>query len=102
MAVAVTAATLRTLHRMHRQLADLQEQLSAGPRQVAARTKRLQAAEAACTRLSDDLAGMTEARHLSDAEAARLREQVDALQTLGAAPAADCPTVVADAILRLQ
>ena len=45
MAVAVTAATLRTLHRMHRQLADLQEQLAAGPRQVAARTKRLQAAE---------------------------------------------------------
>ena len=45
MPVAVTAATLRTLHRMHRQLADLQEQLSAGPRQVAARTKRLQATE---------------------------------------------------------
>lgn len=47
MTVAVTATTLRTLHRMHRQLADLQEQLAAGPRQVAARTGRLQAAEAA-------------------------------------------------------
>lgn len=53
MAVAATAATLRTLHRMHRQLADLQEQLSAGPRQVAARTKRLQAAEAGKSTVQD-------------------------------------------------
>jgi excisionase family DNA binding protein len=80
----------------------LSGQAAATERQLSDTAARLQAAEAACTRLSDDLAGMTEARHLSDAEAARLREQVDALQTLGAAPAADCPTVVADAILRLQ
>jgi hypothetical protein len=46
MTVAVAAGTLRTLHRMHRQLADLQEQLAAGPRTVAARTRQVQAAEA--------------------------------------------------------
>ncbi|MFM7206850.1 MAG: zinc ribbon domain-containing protein [Planctomycetaceae bacterium] len=46
MTVALAAATLRTLHRMHRQLADLAEQLAAGPRGVAARTKQVQAAEA--------------------------------------------------------
>ena len=45
MTVAVTTATLRTLHRIHRQLADLQDRLAAGPRQVAARTKQLEAAE---------------------------------------------------------
>lgn len=46
MTVALAAATLRTLHRMHRQLADLAEQLAAGPRGVAARTRQVQAAEA--------------------------------------------------------
>jgi predicted nucleic acid-binding Zn-ribbon protein len=47
MALAVTADSLRTLHRLHRQLADLRDQLAAGPRQLAARTKQLQAVEAA-------------------------------------------------------
>jgi predicted nucleic acid-binding Zn-ribbon protein len=47
MALAVSADALRTLHRLHRQLADLRDQLAAGPRQLAARTKQLAAAEAA-------------------------------------------------------
>lgn len=47
MALAVTADALRTLHRLHRQMADLRDQLAAGPRQLAARTKQLSAAEAA-------------------------------------------------------
>ena len=47
MALAVSADALRTLHRLHRQLADLRDQLSAGPRQIAVRTKQLQTAEAA-------------------------------------------------------
>lgn len=46
MAVATTSATLRTLHRIHRQLADLSDQLAAGPRSVAARTKQLELADA--------------------------------------------------------
>ena len=46
MTVAIAAGTLRTLHRMHRQLADLGDQLAAGPRAVAARTRQGQAAEA--------------------------------------------------------
>jgi predicted nucleic acid-binding Zn-ribbon protein len=46
MALAVTADALRTLHRLHRQLADLRDQLAAGPRQVVVRTKQLEAAEA--------------------------------------------------------
>ncbi len=45
MTVAAVAATLRTLHRMHQQLADLTEQLAAGPRTVAARTRQVQAAD---------------------------------------------------------
>ena len=47
MALAVSADALRTLHRLHRQLADLRDQLAAGPRQLAVRTQQLAAAEAA-------------------------------------------------------
>jgi predicted nucleic acid-binding Zn-ribbon protein len=55
MAVAVVTTTFRTLHRMHRQLADLADQLAAGPRQVAARTKLVQAAEAKKAAAQDDV-----------------------------------------------
>ncbi len=55
MATAVAAATLRTLHRIHRQLADLRDQLAAGPRQVAARTKQLDSAEAKKTAAQEDV-----------------------------------------------
>ena len=55
MAVAVHAEMLRTLHRIHRQLADLQDQLAAGPRQVAARTKQLEAAEAGKAAAQDEI-----------------------------------------------
>jgi predicted nucleic acid-binding Zn-ribbon protein len=53
MAVAVATETLRTLHRIHRQLADLSDQLAAGPRQVAARTRQVEAAEAGRTAAQD-------------------------------------------------
>ena len=55
MTVAVAAGTLRTLHRMHRQLADLAEQLAAGPRAVAARTRQVQAVEAKKAAAADDV-----------------------------------------------
>jgi len=55
MTVAVAAGTLRTLHRMHRQLADLADQLAAGPRAVAARTRQVQAADAKKTAAADEL-----------------------------------------------
>jgi predicted nucleic acid-binding Zn-ribbon protein len=55
MSVTVATETLRTLHRIHRQLADLQEQLSAGPRQVAARTKQVEAADAGKAVAQDDV-----------------------------------------------
>ena len=55
MTVAIAAGTLRTLHRMHRQLADLAEQLAAGPRGVAARTRQVQAAEAKKAAAADDV-----------------------------------------------
>lgn len=45
MTVAVSTETLRTLHRMHRQLADLNDQLAAGPRQVTIFTKQVEASE---------------------------------------------------------
>jgi predicted nucleic acid-binding Zn-ribbon protein len=45
MTVAVTNGTLRTLHRMHRQLEDLQGRLDAGPRRLAALAAAVKAAE---------------------------------------------------------
>lgn len=55
MALAVSADALRTLHRLHRQLADLRDQLSAGPRQIAVRTQQLTAAEAAHAAALEDI-----------------------------------------------
>jgi predicted nucleic acid-binding Zn-ribbon protein len=55
MAVAVAAETLRTLHRIHRQLADLTEQLAAGPRQVNVFSRQVEAAEAARTAAQDEV-----------------------------------------------
>lgn len=55
MTVAVATGTLRTLHRMHRQLADLAEQLAAGPRAVATRTRQVQVAEAKKAAAADDV-----------------------------------------------
>jgi len=52
---AVATVTLRTLHRMHRQLADLAEQLAAGPRAVAARTRQVEAADARKTAAGDEV-----------------------------------------------
>lgn len=52
---AVATVTLRTLHRMHRQLADLAEQLAAGPRAVAARTRQVEAAEARKAAAADEV-----------------------------------------------
>jgi len=46
MSVAIAIGTLRTLHRMHRQLEDLQGRLAAGPRRVAAAAAAVTAAEA--------------------------------------------------------
>jgi predicted nucleic acid-binding Zn-ribbon protein len=46
MALAVSADALRTLHRLHRQLADLHDRLAAGPRQLVAGGRQLQIAEA--------------------------------------------------------
>ena len=45
MTVAIATGTLRTLHRMHRQLEDLQGRLAAGPRRVAALAAAVRAAE---------------------------------------------------------
>ncbi|MFM8377761.1 MAG: zinc ribbon domain-containing protein [Planctomycetia bacterium] len=46
MTVAIATGTLRTLHRMHRQLEDLRGRLEAGPRRVAALAAAVRAAEA--------------------------------------------------------
>jgi predicted nucleic acid-binding Zn-ribbon protein len=55
MAIALVTETLRTLHRIHRQLADLADQLAAGPRAVAVRTKQVESAEAKKTTAQDDV-----------------------------------------------
>jgi predicted nucleic acid-binding Zn-ribbon protein len=55
MAVALPTVTLRSLHRIHRQLADLEGRIAAGPRLVAARTAALTAAETQRTAAQDDV-----------------------------------------------
>jgi predicted nucleic acid-binding Zn-ribbon protein len=46
MSIAVVTETMRTLHRIHTQLSDLRGRLAAGPRQIAANTAQVDAAEA--------------------------------------------------------
>jgi hypothetical protein len=59
--MAVTAAALRELHRIHRQLADLRERSERGPKQIKAR-------ESNVGRLADELAKVQ-----AEAKAARMR-----------------------------
>src|SRR5215831_17320527 len=53
--MAVTAATLRELHRIHRQLSDLRERLDRGPKQVRARTGGVAQAEEQSAKVHGDL-----------------------------------------------
>jgi predicted nucleic acid-binding Zn-ribbon protein len=46
MAIDTAADTFRTLHRIHQQLADLNDRIAAGPRLIAQQTKQVEAAEA--------------------------------------------------------
>ena len=55
MATAVISEIMRTLHRIHTQLSDLRGRIVAGPRQVAAHTAQVDAAEAARTGVQDDV-----------------------------------------------
>jgi len=70
MSVTIATETLRTLHRIHRQLEDLADRLAAGPRQVAARTKLLENAEAERARAQDAL---KQARMTADQKQLQLR-----------------------------
>jgi predicted nucleic acid-binding Zn-ribbon protein len=70
MAVAVATETLRTLHRIHRQLADLSDQLTAGPRQVAARTRQVETAEANRSAAQE---GVKQARVVADQKQLQLK-----------------------------
>ena len=53
--MAVTAAALRELHRIHQQLADLRDRLDRGPRQVRARTAAVAQTEEQVAKLQADL-----------------------------------------------
>ena len=55
MATAVISEIMRTLHRIHTQLSDLRGRIVAGPRQVAAHTAQVEAAEAARTGVQEDV-----------------------------------------------
>lgn len=55
MPVVTASETLRTLHRIHRQLEDLRGRIAAGPRQIAAQTKQLEAAEAGRTSVQEQI-----------------------------------------------
>ena len=70
MPLAVSAETLRTLHRIHQQLADLHDQLAAGPRQIATRSKHLEAAGEKQTGVLNDI---KKAKLLADQKQLQLR-----------------------------
>jgi len=70
MAVATAAVVIRTLHRIQRQLTDLQSRLEAGPRKIATQTTRLKLAEEARQQLSETL---TAARKKADDKQLQLR-----------------------------
>jgi len=70
MSLNITAITLRTLHRIHQQLADLTDQISAGPRQITGRTKHLEGAEAKLTIVQNDI---KKAKLLADQKQLQLR-----------------------------
>jgi predicted nucleic acid-binding Zn-ribbon protein len=70
MSVAVTTETLRTLHRIHRQLGDLEDQLTAGPREVVARTRAVDLAEARRTGAEDEV---RKAKMAADAKQLQLK-----------------------------
>ena len=55
MPVALVTETLRSLHRIHQQLADMSDQLAAGPRTVAVRTKQVEATETKKATAHDDV-----------------------------------------------
>lgn len=52
--ISVTAAALRTLHRLHRQLADLKERLERGPRVIRAHEANLRRAEEQLAKVRDE------------------------------------------------
>jgi predicted nucleic acid-binding Zn-ribbon protein len=66
--MAVTAAAVRELHRIHRQLADLQERFERGAKQTKARETNL-------TRLAEELA-----KRQADSKAAKIRADQKQLQ----------------------
>ena len=55
MPTAVVSEIMRTLHRIHTQLSDLRARIAAGPRQIAAHTAQVEAAEAARTGVQEDV-----------------------------------------------
>jgi predicted nucleic acid-binding Zn-ribbon protein len=55
MSTAVVTEIMRTLHRIHTQLSDLRGRLSAGPRQIAALTAQVDAAESGRVGAHDDV-----------------------------------------------
>ena len=55
MPTAVVSEIMRTLHRIHTQLSDLRGRIAAGPRQIAAHTAQVDAAEAGRAGAQDDV-----------------------------------------------
>jgi predicted nucleic acid-binding Zn-ribbon protein len=55
MPTVVVSEIMRTLHRIHTQLSDLRARIAAGPRQIAAHTAQVEAAESARTGVQDDV-----------------------------------------------
>jgi len=55
MPTVVASEIMRTLHRIHTQLSDLRTRIAAGPRQIAAYTAQVEAAEAGRTGVQEDV-----------------------------------------------
>lgn len=79
--MAVTADLLRELHRMHQQLADLQERLQRGPRAIKAREAAVAKVEAALAQAQADLKA---ARMAADQKQLNLRTSEEKIKQLRA------------------
>lgn len=81
MSTAVNIEIMRTLHRIHTQLSDLQGRISAGPRQIAAHTAQVETVEAGKTGVLEEI---KKAKMAADQKQLQLKSAESKINDLGA------------------
>ena len=77
--MTISAAALRELHRIHKQLTDLQDRISRGPRQIKAAEAGVAQRETECSEAKEAL---TQAKMLSDEKQLQLKGREDRISDL--------------------